>query len=101
MPTGKYKRIRTTKQCCLCGRPNQTKNVCKYCSGEQRQKCISFKGGKCSKCGYIGNALQFHHSEGYHRPWEELLMELYKCILICANCHWEIHYGYNINKNTP
>jgi hypothetical protein len=60
-------------------------------------------GGKCSKCGYdkCMDALQFHHldpskkefSLGQKRQFtlSVLRKELEKCILVCANCHAEIH----------
>lgn len=67
---------------------------------------IAYKGGKCQCCGYnryVG-ALEFHHinseekdfgisAKGYTRSWERVKEELDKCILVCANCHREIHAG--------
>lgn len=69
-----------------------------------KHKAITYKGGKCEKCGYnkcVG-ALEFHHTDpsqkdfgiankGYTRSWEKVRLELDKCILVCANCHREIH----------
>ena len=65
---------------------------------------IEYKGGKCVKCGYnkCNAALDFHHldptqkefnlgSHGHTRSWERMKVELDKCILLCANCHREIH----------
>jgi len=65
---------------------------------------IQYKGGKCQKCGYskcIG-ALDFHHIDPSTKEagWEQMrkmskenmIKELDKCILVCANCHREIHY---------
>lgn len=62
-------------------------------------------GGKCSKCGYdkyIG-ALEFHHLDPKEkefniasrntRSYEKLREEAEKCILVCSNCHKEIHAG--------
>lgn len=65
---------------------------------------IAYKGGKCQCCGYnkyVG-ALEFHHinseekdfgisAKGYTRSWKRVKEELDKCILVCANCHREIH----------
>lgn len=67
-----------------------------------RQMTIEYKGGKCSKCGYskCQEALDFHHiggkdfgisDGGITRSWEKTRRELEKCILICANCHRELH----------
>lgn len=72
---------------------------------------IKMLGGKCSMCGYDRciDALEFHHvnpsekefklGSGNTMSWQEYKAELSKCILVCSNCHKEIHYemGY---KNT-
>jgi|SRR5208283_2345367 len=69
-----------------------------------RLMSVEYKGGKCVKCGYdkCVDALEFHHTDsslkdfsisdkGYTRSWEKVKEELDKCILICANCHRELH----------
>jgi len=71
-----------------------------------KQMAVDYKGGCCEKCGYnkCNAALDFHHinpeekefnlgSKGYTRSWEKVKVELDKCILVCANCHREIHYN--------
>ena len=75
-----------------------------------KEMAIEYKGGKCQRCGYdkyIG-ALEFHHidekekdfgiSDGKTRSWESIKEELDKCILVCSNCHREIHAEIR-NKN--
>jgi hypothetical protein len=66
---------------------------------------IDHKGGKCQFCGYSKcvRSLHFHHIDSRtkeaglgqitHRQWDRVLKELDKCILVCANCHGEIHDG--------
>jgi hypothetical protein len=71
---------------------------------ETKAKCIEYKGGKCEKCGYdrCPGVLQFHHlvpgekdfgiaHSGHSRSFEKCKPELDKCIMVCANCHGEIH----------
>jgi 5-methylcytosine-specific restriction endonuclease McrA len=67
---------------------------------------IEYKGGKCIFCGYgkCNDALDFHHINsrekefglsvrGLTRSWKKISKELDKCILVCANCHRELHAG--------
>jgi 5-methylcytosine-specific restriction endonuclease McrA len=89
-PTGKY---RTTQD-----------EVRKF-RQRKKEKMIAYKGGACQKCGYkrCKNALHFHHInpaikcfEICRRPswgFEKLKPELDKCILLCSNCHAEVHEG--------
>jgi hypothetical protein len=93
-------------------RSNGKRWRCKKCSVEAVQKrrvavkdkAIAYKGGECEKCGYdkCNAALDFHHvnpedkefgigSNGHSRSWERVKAELDKCIMVCANCHREIH----------
>lgn len=65
---------------------------------------VDYKGGQCSLCGYNKciKALEFHHLDpnekdfgfsvkGVTRSFEKIKPELDKCILLCANCHREVH----------
>lgn len=75
-----------------------------------RKEAIEYKGGKCIVCGYNKSirALQFHHLDptqkdfgisGTTKSFEKLKPELDKCVLLCANCHGEVHEGLlDINK---
>lgn len=73
-----------------------------------KEELVKYKGGKCEICGYnkCYAALEFHHkdpnekdfglaSKGYTRNIEECKKEVDKCILVCANCHREIHDEIN------
>lgn len=68
-------------------------------------KCIEYKGGQCENCGYskCPTALVFHHPDptqkdfgisekGFARSFTKCKPEIEKCILLCANCHAEVHY---------
>lgn len=71
-----------------------------------KEMAIEYKGGCCQCCGYSKSkrALEFHHLDptekdfnishkGHSRSWERVKKELDKCILLCSNCHAEIHDG--------
>lgn len=66
-------------------------------------QAIKLLGGKCCRCGYnkCVDALEFHHTNqrekdfklgsGNTMSWKEYKTEAMKCILVCSNCHKEIH----------
>lgn len=65
-------------------------------------KIKQVRGGKCVKCGYDQclKALEFHHMDptkkdftisNDHFRLQEAVEETKKCILICSNCHRELH----------
>lgn len=68
-----------------------------------KEKAVAKLGGKCVRCSYDKSlrALEFHHidpeqkdiqiSMSKNNAWEKIEKELEKCILVCSNCHAEIH----------
>lgn len=70
-----------------------------------RKKLIEIKGGKCILCGYCKcfQAFELHHRDPKAKrfklsginltkyTWTEILDELKKTDLLCANCHAEIN----------
>lgn len=91
-----------------------TRSICKECENGRQQeihkKSVEFfhtLKGKCCICGYNKNptALEFHHTDSNkenhvsriarlhfsEKRKLELLVEIKKCILVCSNCHREIH----------
>ena len=81
-----------------------------YLSQQQRGllrklQLVAEAGGKCGKCGYERNlaALAWHHlvpatkcfpldlRSLSNRSERDIRVELEKCVLVCANCHAEIH----------
>lgn len=65
---------------------------------------VNYKGGVCEICGYkkCVAALEFHHKDPKEKDFnisgrsysiERLKKEVDKCILVCGNCHTEIHEG--------
>ncbi len=72
---------------------------------KRKQQMIDMMGKECQICGYkkTNSALEFHHINPENKdfnfnmacnlPLEKIINELKKCILVCANCHREIHAG--------
>ena len=70
-----------------------------------KERLISVFDDKCAICGYnkCHSALEFHHinpelknftiSQNTSKGWQTLLEEAKKCVLVCSNCHREIHEG--------
>ena len=68
-----------------------------------KEELVKYKGGKCEICGYNKciEALEFHHLNREEKDFtissylrlgiDKLKKEADKCILVCANCHREIH----------
>lgn len=93
---------------------HQTNAYCKECTKAAvndlkrkfKKSCIEYKGGCCSICNYskCDTALEFHHLDPKEKDFtiadtvtykftDSIKLELDKCILVCANCHRELHYG--------
>jgi len=72
-----------------------------------KERMVEAMGGQCQCCGYHAckEALAFHHIDPAHKElafgsiranpkkWPSIIEELKKCILVCNNCHSEIHAG--------
>ena len=75
-----------------------------------KEKLVEYKGGKCEICGYNKciNALEFHHldpsekdfgiANGNAIAFEKAKKEVDKCIMVCSNCHREIHFQQNAEQ---
>lgn len=73
-------------------------------------QAIEYMGGKCSTCGYdkYYGALEFHHTDPKEKDhdwsklrlksWDKILTELQKCILLCSNCHKELHHKIRMDS---
>ena len=78
---------------------------------KRKRDLISLYGGKCSLCGYNKSikALEFHHIKPQDKKYalgtgnchklQDDLTEAKKCLLVCANCHREIHDGFYNDVN--
>lgn len=72
-----------------------------------KKRMVDSMGGKCQCCSYdkCQDALEMHHLDPNVKEfsfgsvtanpisWKRICEELRKCILLCANCHREIHAG--------
>jgi hypothetical protein len=90
---------------------SESRYRCRKCTSEKttnyrrniRNKIIDEAGGKCVMCGYNKciAALHFHHRDPKTKEfslsmrsvgsYKRAKREAAKCILVCANCHAEIH----------
>jgi len=70
-----------------------------------KKRVIEAMGGACVICGYnkCDKVMCLHHLDPSQKElslgralsnpaaWEKIVIELRKCILVCSNCHGEIH----------
>ncbi len=100
--------------CSSCGKKqpeNQIKGTdCWTCRNkkqriDKKKALYELMGGEqCQICGYsrCAKALDFHHVDPEEKSfgltlcemsyaWERLVVEAKKCVLICSNCHREVH----------
>lgn len=79
-------------------------NSVSRCRRRMKVRAVIYLGGVCSQCGYSEcmDAMDFHHRDpsqkdfqiganGIYRRFELLKPELDKCLLLCSNCHRELH----------
>lgn len=71
----------------------------------KKEAAVAYKGGKCEDCGlvYPSYVFDFHHLDGslksdnpsalIRNSWDSIKEEIDSCLLLCANCHRERHYG--------
>lgn len=104
---------------CLRKRDGREYTKCKACNVEavsefrrrQKRELVARAGGKCCKCGYsrCETALDFHHPDpskkeytiahkGITRNIEAVWAEAKQCLLVCSNCHREIHAELETKK---
>jgi hypothetical protein len=70
----------------------------------KKARAIQLTVGRCDGCLTVvpDSLFEFHNwnahekkfgisRDGMSRPWEAIAEELLKCVMLCANCHREIH----------
>jgi len=73
---------------------------------DKKARAIAYMGRVCFGCGrdVPSTLFEFHHwdasekdfgisEDGIVRRWEKVIAELAKCVMLCANCHREVHAG--------
>lgn len=125
---GKDRNLQNRKFCLTCSpfKLHNTKNLCKKSKikgsyeyvkkfrHSKKNKAVEYLGGKCKICGYnkCKDAMHFHHLDPSKKEFgissktswgfSKIVKELDKCILVCSNCHAEIHAGLiNLNVESP
>lgn len=115
-----YKQPKYKDNCKFCGVTLTDDNTyhskkrwaCRSCANKYRGKqfvetklrLVEMMGGGCQCCGFSQHysALEFHHLDPGEKEfnlnvtskgWGNLVKEVSKCILLCANCHRMIHAG--------
>lgn len=93
---------------------SKNRKICSKCSimrvtrrrKELKIRGIEYLGGKCKDCNLKDDCpgvYDFHHLDsnlksfnisksGHIFSWENVKLELNKCILLCANCHRKRHF---------
>ena len=97
---GKRKRSKQTREEVLAHYRKHKKQL----RADTKRKCVEYLGGACKICGYnkCDKALDFHHRNPEKKDFtigqnntkyrfEQLKPELDKCVLLCKNCHAEVH----------
>jgi hypothetical protein len=104
--------------CNKCGEDDPTKfgprnkSLCRFCDSTRtterfrsyKQKAVDYKGGKCQLCDNPSLVvLVFHHIDPVEKDenwprmatwsFERIKEELDKTLLVCSNCHLEVHFG--------
>lgn len=103
--------------CKICGEKKEKedfykgRHYCKFCDNKRvwqkqkatKKKIIEHMGGGCKCCNYnkCSRSLDLHHLDSSKKDanfnsingwkWDRIKKELDRCILVCRNCHGEIH----------
>lgn len=99
-------------------RPGTLQPYCKSCASgfvveknnRHKKALVKYMGGKCADCGIVGHhsIYDFHHTEPEHKDFTiqsnrhynfaQLIDELDKCVMLCANCHTKRHLDMKIEE---
>ena len=99
-------------------RPGTLQPFCKPCSSDfvvkknnqHKKALVKYMGGKCADCGIVGHhsIYDFHHvapehkdftiQSNRHYSFTQLMGELDKCVMLCANCHTKRHLDMKLEE---
>lgn len=79
-----------------------------------KNRIVDAMGGSCVVCGYMkcNSSLVLHHLDpskkefglgsirANPKKWSTIVEEIKKCVLVCHNCHYEIHEGVTFLPET-
>ena len=78
----------------------------------RKKECVALFGNKCALCGAENLPIacySFHHIDPNTKQhqiskillwnWVTLKNELLKCVMLCSNCHKQVHFGSMRLKN--
>ena len=96
---------KTYWRCAECKNTNQKERLRKA-----KIRAVEYLGEKCSHCGksYFGHpeVFDFHHKDIKDKEkdpakflgnsWENVVIEINKCVLLCANCHRIEHFEQKV-----
>jgi hypothetical protein len=107
-----YKECKECKEILSVTKFNKNQRVCKPCRLEikkekrrySKKQLVALRGGKCEICKYdrCVAALDFHHIDPDTKEnhiahlgmnFKAMVEEAKKCIMVCSNCHRELHAG--------
>ncbi len=88
---------------------NSRENYKKYRARNRENLAQYLRDKKCSRCPEDDSVcLDFHHLgnkidtvsdlSGRGAPWEKVLQEIQKCIILCSNCHRKEHRNGELVK---
>lgn len=80
---------------------------------QTKVRAVEYMGSACYGCDRVGPPalFEFHHWDarekafgisetGAHHSWKKVDRELEKCVMLCANCHREVHAGMRQIRDT-
>lgn len=109
--TNRHKKVEGICKTCKKTYQGVSRNLeCSTCRNREsrqkrKEKSYAILGGKCKVCGYNKciEAFDIHHTNEDNKTltfasswglsWEKLEKELDQCMLLCSNCHRELHAG--------